>query len=101
MILRNVCLLKTGVYQVSSIRTDFDKRGWEFATTLDDGLLEFIQFDGTIGEAPDSLDICPPEDHTFSRHAYNCDGVEHVINELPHGSWQVGAFFSQNEKDTR
>ena len=92
-------LLKTGVYQLSTTRTDFDRKGWDFSTTLDDGLLEFIQIDGTIGEAVDSLDICPPDDHTFSRHAYNCDGVEHVINELPKGSWQLGAFFSQNEKE--
>ena len=31
--------LKTGVFQVSSVRTDFDKRGWDFAATLNDGLL--------------------------------------------------------------
>lgn len=90
--------LKTGLYQLSSTRTDFDRKGWDFTTTLDNGLLEFIQFDGTIGEVADSLDICPPDDHTFSRHAYNCEGVEHVINELPKGSWQVGAFLSQDEK---
>lgn len=89
---------KTGVYQLSSTRTDSDLRGWDFTTTLDDGLLEFVQLNGIIGESPESLDICPPDDHTFSRHSYNCDGVEHVINELPSGSWQVGAFFSQDEK---
>ena len=89
--------VKTGVYQLSSIQSDFDKRGWDWTTTANDGLIEFIQLNGNIGASVGELDICPPDDHTFSRHAYNCHGVEHVINELPDGSWQLGAFFSQNE----
>jgi hypothetical protein len=91
-------MLKTGVYQLSSIQSDFDRKGWDWTTTSDDGLMEFLQLSGTIGDSVDELDICPPDDHTFSRHSYNCHGVEHVINELPNGSWQLGAFFSQNEK---
>ena len=48
-------LLRTGVYQLSSIRTDFDKRGWDFTTTLDDGMIEFVQLDGMIGSSTDSI----------------------------------------------
>ena len=42
----------------------------------------------------DELSICPPDDHTFSRHASDC-GDDHVFNELPGGRWQVGGFVSQ------
>ena len=85
--------LKTGVYQLSSIRTDGDKKGWDWSSSADDGVVGLFQASMPIGH-DDELSICPPDDHTFSRHASDC-GDDHVFNELPGGRWQVGGFVSQ------
>jgi len=90
-------MLKGGLYQLSKTQTDFDKRGWDWTTSGTDGVLGFVQLEGVIGEVEETLDICPPDDHTFSRHSSNCDGTDHVINELPSGGWQIGAFAGQTE----
>ena len=86
-------ILKTGVYQLSSIRTDGDNKGWDWSSSGDDGVVGLFQASMPIGH-DDELSICPPDDHTFSRHASDC-GDDHVFNELPGGRWQVGGFVSQ------
>lgn len=92
-------MLKVGAYQLSSIQSDFERRGWDWTTTYEDGLVEFVQLQGQFGEVEESLNVCPPNDHTFSRHAKNCGDQDHVINELPAASWQLGSFISQSETD--
>jgi len=96
--LPNNMMLKTGVYQLSSVRTDFDKKGWAFEANPSNGLIEFVQLEGPIGEYEESISVCPPDDHTFS-HRSRCKQTEDVINELPEGSWQIGSFFSQEEEN--
>ena len=98
--LKNGMMLKTGVYQLSSVQTNFDTRGWEWGVTSSDGLVEFVQLEGGIGASEESLSVCPPDDHTFSRHSKKCGDSDHVINELPAGSWQLGGFLSQSAQSS-
>ena len=93
----NNLMLKTGVYQLSSVRADFENKGWTFDVDTSSGLIEFVQLEGPIGEYEERIDVCPPDDHTFS-HRSRCKQTDDVVNELPEGSWQVGAFFSQDEE---
>lgn len=64
--------IKTGVYQLSRMRTDETIRGWQFDLSQDDGVVGFFQLNGTIGEEP--------------------------VNNLPQNGWQFGTFISQDEK---
>lgn len=92
--------VKGGVYQLSAVRSDFANRGWNWETTTQDGLVEIVEVSGAIGDNEETVSVCPPREHTFSRKTKHCDANWEVVNELPQGSWQVGAFVSQSDTQT-
>ncbi len=63
--------LKSGVYQLSRMRTDESIRGWQWELSPDNGLLGFMQLDGTFDSNEESA--------------------------LPTTGWEVGTFLSRDE----
>ena len=97
-LLPNELMFKAGIYQLNALRADMSTRGWGFEVDSTDGLVEIVQLEGSLGAGTERVAICPPTDHTFSWHAERCLQDDSVVNELPSGYWQVGAFFSQGEE---
>lgn len=63
--------VKSGLYQLSRIRTDESLRGWTFDLSPDNGVVGFLQLNGTFDREP--------------------------VNNLPQAGWQVGTFVSVDE----